>query len=200
MSTEKTNLKAVPNAEEAAEKDIFEQLFSEETPEYHTILKVWQTTLEPAPREALKKPSADWAAIIVSKWPFLRFQEVVDVHKHYFRIMSDMQAIFDEVIANDKYDLDLKTIEDDIETNREAYIEVLKGWQKGLIQEQINWDASEKDAGPKIAALGEAQQQMLGKNGLVSYLGVINMPFSEEEQTAMTQELIDFRTELEEER
>ena len=53
------------------------------------------------------------------------------------------------------------------------------------------------DAGAKMAALGEVQQQVLGKDGLASYLGVIGLPFTEEEQNAMNQELQEFRESLE---
>ena len=53
------------------------------------------------------------------------------------------------------------------------------------------------EAGAKMAALGEVQQQLLGKQGMASYLGVIGIPFTEEENASMNEELQEFRDSLE---
>ena len=202
MSENKETLKLVEETDKLlTEEDIadIDALTREKAP-YFTVLKAWQETLAPLEQESAKKPTADWAAVIISKWPFLQFSDLMSVHGHYFRILKDLKNILDAEINSDKDALTYTTIEEDVENNKDHYVSIIKDWQKALIAEQSKWDVSAEDAGPRMAALGEVQQQLLGKNGLVSYLGVIQLPFSDEEQFEMDDELEAFRKTLDEER
>lgn len=165
-------------------------------PEYHAILKVWRTMLDPAQQQRHLPPTPDWCAVLIARWPFLSFKDCGVVQSEYFQIFDIAHAIIEQVYADHPEAFEIDNREDDLE-NKELYVFLLSEFQKALFVVQHAWSHSDPDAGAKMAALGEAQQQILGKDGLASYLGVVGLPFTQEEQDAMNQELAEFRKSLE---
>lgn len=168
-----------------------------ETPPYNSILKVWRTMLDPAVQQRHLPPSPDWCAIIIARWTFLSFADCGIVQRVYFEIFDNVHGIIEQVYADNPEAFEVDDREKDIEENKDLYVFLLKEFQKALFVAQSEWSYDDPEAGPKMAALGEAQQQILGKQGLASYLGHIGLPFTEEEQTAMNEELQEFREALE---
>lgn len=167
-----------------------------EDPTYHSILEVWRNMLDPEHQDRGRAPTPDWCAVLIARWPFLRFADCGIVQAEYFRIFDNVHAVLAQVFEDNPQAFEAETREEDIE-NKELYVFLLKEFQKALFVTQSEWSFDDPEAGAKMAALGEAQQQILGKDGLASYLGVIGLPFTQEEQDAMNQELTEFRESLE---
>lgn len=165
-------------------------------PEYHSILKAWRAMLDPEHQNRHLAPTADWCAIIIARWPFLRFSDCGAVQREYFKIFDSMHEIIEQVYRDNSDAFEVDNRDDDVE-NKDLYVFLLKEFQKALFVAQSEWTFDDPEAGPKMAALGEVQSQLLGKNGLASYLGAIELPFSQEEQNLMDQEIQEFRESLE---
>ena len=167
-----------------------------EAPPYNSILKVWRAMLDPEHQNRHLPPSADWCAVIIARWTFLTFADCGTVQEEYFRIFDNMHGIIEQVYEDNPEAFEITEREKDIE-NKDLYVHLLKEFQRALFVAQSEWRFDDPQAGAKMAALGEAQQQILGKDGLASYLGVIQLPFTEEENAAMNAELNEFRESLE---
>lgn len=167
-----------------------------EEPPYNAILKVWRAMLDPAVQSRDRAPSPDWCAIIIARWPFLKFADCGTVQREYFKIFDSIHDVIEQVYSDNAEAFEIDDRDKDVE-NKDLYVFLLKEFQKVLFVAQSEWTYDDPDAGPKMAALGEVQQQLLGKEGLASYLAVIGMPFTEEEQLDMNQELQEFRESLE---
>ncbi len=167
-----------------------------EEPEYHSILKVWRSMLDPEKQLRHLPPQPDWCAVLIARWPFLSFSDCGVVQREYFGIFDQAHEIIEMVYADNPEAFEVDNREDDLE-NKDLYVFLLQEFQKALFVTQSEWSYDDPEAGAKMAALGEAQQQILGKDGLASYLGVIGLPFTPEEQDVMNQELNEFRESLE---
>lgn len=168
----------------------------QEQPEYHSILKVWRSMLDPTQQQRHLAPVPDWCAVLIARWPFLKFSECGVVQREYFKIFDMAHAIIEQVALDNPLAFEVTTREEDVE-NKDLYVYLLTEFQKAMFVVQSEWSHDDPEAGPKMAALGEAQQQILGKDGLASYLGVVGLPFTQEEQDVMNQELNEFRATLE---
>lgn len=177
------------------------QLVDPDAPEtpvvYNAILKVWRTMLMPENQRRERPPTPDWCAIIIARWPFLRFSDCGVVQREYFAVLDVAREILEQVYLDfpEAFD-DVDSRDKDVE-NKELYVFVLKEWQRALLVIQDEWSYDDPEAGPKMAALGEAQQQLLGDKSMASYLAYIDLPFTNEEQKDMTDEMQAFRDELE---
>lgn len=165
--------------------------------EYHSILKVWRAMLDPEHQNRHLPPSADWCAIIIARWTFLSFADCGIVQEEYFRIFDNVHGIVEQVYEDNPEAFEVDNRDDDVEQNKDLYVFLLKEFQRALFVAQSEWSYDDPRAGAKMAALGEAQQQILGKEGLVAYLRHIGLPISEEENKAMNEELNEFRASLE---
>ena len=167
-----------------------------EPAEYHAILKVWRNMLDPTQQQRHLPPNPDWCAVLIARWPFLRFADCGVVQAEYFKIFDSVHAIIEQAALDNPEAFEVTEREDDVE-NKDIYVFLLTEFQKVLFVVQSEWAYDDPDAGAKMAALGEVQQQLLGKQGLASYLGVVGLPFTQDEQDAMNQELNEFRAALE---
>lgn len=196
------NLEIVPNVSDESPQVAEEP----SSTTYRTVAAAWKMTLDSADKAATRPPTMDWCAILISKWPFLHaFEDFQQVHDLYFEILTECRKVLDlaledfpEALVTDHWPEDVPAQTLDAEENKDFYVHVLREWQKVLLVAQAKWDCNAPDARAYLVALGELQQHLVGQEGLASYLGVINLPFSEEEQEALDQELKEFRESLEE--
>lgn len=163
---------------------------------YASILKVWRSMLDPTQQLRHLPPSPDWCAVMIARWSFLRFADMGVVQAEYFKIFDEAHNIIEAVYLDSPEAFEIDNREDDIE-NKDLYVFLLKEFQRALLVAQSEWSYDDPAAGAKMAALGEAQQNIVGKDGLASYLGQVGLPFTQEEQDAMNQELAEFRQSLE---
>ena len=167
-----------------------------EEPQYHSVLKVWRAMLDPEQQQRHLPPTPDWCAVLIARWPFLSFAECGRVQERYFEIFDVAHEIIEQVARDNPEAFEVDNREDDLE-NKDIYVFLLTELQRALLVVQSEWSHDAPDAGPQMAALGEAQQQLLGKDGLASFLSVVGLPFSMEEQDEMSAELAEFRRTLE---
>lgn len=167
-----------------------------EQPPYNSILKLWRSMLDPEQQLRHLPPSPDWCAVMIARWTFLRFADMGTVQDEYFRIFDEAHKIIEAVYLDTPEAFEVDNREDDVE-NKDIYVHLIKDFQRALLVAQSEWSYDDPNAGAKMAALGEAQQNIVGKNGLASYLGEIGLPFTQEEQDDMNQELAEFRQSLE---
>lgn len=171
--------------------------FDAAVPEYHSVLAVWRDMLDPEHQLRHRPPTPDWCVVLVAKWSFLRFADCGDVQEEYFAIFDIMHEIIEEAYLGNPEAFEIDDRQRDIDENKDTYVYLLSEFQRALFVVQAGWSHDDPKAEAKMAALGEVQQQMLGQQGLASYLGAIGLPFSQEEQDAMNQELSEFRASLE---
>jgi hypothetical protein len=169
---------------------------AEPAQEYHSVLKAWRSMLDPEMQNRHLPPSPDWCATIIARWPFLKFSDCGTVQREYFAIFDHMHEIIEQVYRDHPKSFEVDNRDDDAE-NKDLYVFLLAEWQRALFIVQSEWKYDDPDAGPKMAALGEVHAQVLGKQGMAAYLGAINLPYTQEEQNDMNEELEEFRKSLE---
>ena len=179
-----------------AEFDNSEAPIPEAEAPYYPILRVWREMLDPSVQQRDLAPTPDWCVALIARWPFLSFSDCGAVQREYFRIFDTLHALIEQVHEDHPQAFEVETREEDLES-KDLYVFLLKEFQKALLVAQSEWRHGDPDAGALMAALGEAQSSVLGQQGLASYLGVIQLPFTEEEQETMNQELAEFREALE---
>ena len=172
---------------------------SESDQTYHSLLRVWKAYLEPAAAAAEKLPSQEWVGILIKNWSHILkdFSQVQNVQKHYFRILADAKAVLDALEESDPQAFDITDQEEDAERNWDHYRHMMLEWQKVLLLEQADWSVTDPEAEAKFVALGEVQNQLVGKQGLVAFLGHVGLAWTEADQEALTAELSEFRASLE---
>jgi hypothetical protein len=168
----------------------------EAPPQYHSILKVWRDMLDPSHQNRHLPPTADWCAVLIARWPFLSFKDCGAVQSEYFAIFDLAHEIIEQVHDDYPEAFEVDDREEDMENNKELYVFLMAEFQKALFVVQASWSHDDPDAGARMAALGEAQQQILGKQGLVHFLSVVGFPFTDEEQAAMNADVAEFRASL----
>src|SRR6188768_54777 len=67
---------------------------------YHSILKVWRNMLDPEQQQRHLAPTPDWCAVLIARWPFLRFADCGVVQAEYFKIFDAVHAIIEQVAAD----------------------------------------------------------------------------------------------------
>jgi hypothetical protein len=167
---------------------------------YRSLLEAWNTVLDSMETKRDEPIGMDWAAVIVGKWPFIRFSDLATVNTHFFRIASDLRQVVRQVLEEDPKAIEVRSREEDTERNGDLYLRILTDWHKTLLVEQYAWDTTAADAAEIVVALGEAQEMFTGKTGLASHMSALQLQFTEEDQSALETELREFRDHLEADR
>lgn len=164
------------------------------TPNYHTLLKVWQSVLAPA-RGAMgqEKVTPQWATRIVSTYPQVSFSDTPGVNALFFLIVNELSTILDQIVESDDQCLSWQTAEDDVANNSQHYKDVLTEWQKHMLRRELEWDADDPDAAVMLAAMSEVHNMFFGEKGLVGHLDQIKFEFTEADQAELQQALEDTR-------
>lgn len=171
------------------------ELEAPEETKYRTLLEVWRAVLEPASQGVMRQDpiSPQWATKMVTTYPGIGFKDVLDIHHGFFDLATELAQILADEIATDEKCLQYTSAEEDREENAEHYKNLLAGWQINLLVEELAWHPNDDNAAVKLAVLSEVQQMFLGQNGLVAHLDSIGFQFTEEDQEALQQALIDAR-------
>lgn len=162
---------------------------------YHAILKVWWHMTDPEHQSRHLPPTPDWCAVLIARWPFLKFSDAGVVQRVYFELLDEVRNILEQVHADNAEAFEVTDREEDHE-NKDLYIHLLIEWQKALFAFQSTWRYDDPEAAPKMAALGEVQDTVLGSKGLTSFLGVAGFPFNADDQAYIDGELFEFRQAL----
>ena len=158
-------------------------------PATHTLLEVWSSILgdiETMRAEAIGMASA---AQTLNSYPFLRLHHLSEFHERFYDHLLEYRDVLEAEIATDPSCF--KHVEDDAEKNREHYLNLLVAWQVLSLRHQGAWDHADKDAAAEFAAISESTLFVVGDNGLIAHLGVIQFPMPAEDRDTVTQAILD---------
>jgi hypothetical protein len=167
---------------------------AQEKAPYRTLLEIWRAVLEPAGGEMRDEPiSPQWATKMVTTYPGIGFGDVDAIHHGVFDLAAELGELLDNEIATDDECLKKASAEEDAEENSRHYKDVLALWQVHLVQAELAWRPSDRDAAVQLAVLSEVQQMFLGETGLAAHLDSINFQFTDDDREELQQHLIAAR-------
>lgn len=169
--------------EDKTAEETFTALTGEEAPAKHTILKVWKEILSNVDKSAAEKVSMDMALRLLRSYPFLTMAHTHEVHQELHEILAEARNILDVVLEQHPKAID--QVEDDGQSNREAYLNIVLLWQQMLQERQREWDPRNDFAEAEAAGYVEAFSMLVGQNGLLPQLDSIDFQPKEEELTAI---------------
>lgn len=166
----------------------------EEAP-YRTLLEVWRAVLEPAVTGEMRKDpiSPQWATKMVTTYPGIGFADVEGIHHGVFDMAADLAQILQDEIDTDDECLKKANAEEDAEENAAHYKYLLAAWQVHLVQAELAWRPSHREAALELAILSEVQQMFLGEMGLVAHLDSIGFQFTDEDKAVLQDHLVAAR-------
>ena len=175
--------------------DTSEILTPHEPAKYRTLLEIWGVILEPAGAGKVRDEpiSPQWATKMVITYPGIGFRDVTAIHYRVFDLAGELATILAEEVASDDECLKKASAEEDAQENAGHYRSLLAGWQIHLLRRELAWSPDDDDAAVRLAVLSEVQQMFLGATGLVAHLDSIGFQFTEADQQALSEQLIDAR-------
>lgn len=156
---------------------------------YHTLLEIWDAVLTPAASERTKRPTAQWANTITSRYREIDFKDMLDFSESYFDKVQELQQILRHHIEEDDEALKQPTPEEDLEYNGARYKQLLIDWQKAFLLWELAWDCTDASAAIDIAAISEVHKMFFDQQGLIALLEQINFEFTEQDQAELAAEL-----------
>lgn len=166
-----------------------------QVPEYHTILEVWREILKHAEEEITAHVNAGWASKIVSTWPEVTYAQMERYRDIYFGLLIDCYKVLLDEIASDPDCLSYKTPADDAQENAHHYKNLILQWNMMFQQAELDWECTQSDAGPWVAAISEGNKAVFGPTGVTQYLDNIGFEFTEADQMALQEALVEQRGE-----
>lgn len=158
-------------------------------PGYHPILKIWSAVLEPAKAQLDEPITPQWANRITSSYREISFADMLEFRERYFGLVDALRQVVEDEIATDEECLTYTTPEEDVEHNSGHYKNVLRDWQKVILQRELDWDCADPHAGVEIGVISEVHKMFFGPTGLTQYLDNIKFEFTEADSAALAAEL-----------
>lgn len=160
-------------------------------PTWHSVLEVWRESLRPAADEATKPITPKWASKIVSTYQGVGFADMVYFRDQYFaKIQLMLQILLDEIDTDDEC-LKITSPEEDVAANSQHYRNVIQAWNLELHSWELDWDTTSPHAAVDIAVITEVYHMFFGPMSLTNYLDNIKFEFTEADQEALRQALVD---------
>jgi hypothetical protein len=166
----------------------------EEAP-YRTLLEIWRAVLEPAIVGEMRQDpiSPQWATKMVTTYPGVGFADVEPIHHGVFDLAAELGQILQDEIDSDEECLKKADAQEDREENSGHYKYLLAAWQVHLVQAELAWRPSHRDAAVQLAILSEVQQMFLGEMGLVAHLDSIGFQFDDADKAELQEHLVNAR-------
>ena len=159
-------------------------------PSYHSVAEVWLRVLEA--NESVREGGVNMtaAASLTQSYPHLTFQDCYPVHERFHTIMSGMLDILEGVLAGRAHAFSVDNPVDDLELNRQLYIDLLREWQKELVSLELMWSPVFPDAAIQFAAFHLAYKFFFDPStGLVNHLESIKLTLTEDERNELAEAL-----------
>lgn len=191
MSNEPINL---------TEQDLadIEQMHAEEAynpAEREPLLVIWEDLLSHIDTERHAKITLPIAQKTVSRWPQLSYADMPRYHELYFEYLNQMRQPVLDALSADPESREVPGNED-AETNRKHYLEILFEWNALASLWQFQWETTDPEAAIKIAAMIDANGFFLSQTGLVAHFHEIGLRLTEEEQQAMADRVMAYEESL----
>lgn len=152
----------------------------EEAPvQQHTLLEIWAEILSNIDTARVEHIDPAEATRVLRKWGFLKMQEVGAYRKQYFDHLSGLRDVLTDLIA--EHPKALLNTENDAEANHDLYLTLLLNWQLEAQAWSLEWDYADEDSHIVLAGLADAQEFVLGAQGLIAHLDHIGFDLTEED-------------------
>ena len=153
----------------------------------HTLLEVWSGVLDEIEKVQDDKFPIQQAVQLVQRYPEVSFRHVPEYVRSFSDKLREARDILRAEIESDAKCFE--HVEDDAEANRSHYLNILLQWQLMVQDWEHAWDTTNLSAGVEVAAISEAHSFLLGEQGLVAHLGVIDFDFAPEDAEVIIQAL-----------
>lgn len=163
------------------------------TPEFHTVLEVWQQVLKPAADEMTAKVLPQWASRIIGQYTGITYADMERFRDLYYGKIVELAGLLDEEIATDDECFNNHTPEDDVEHNSAHYFNVLLAWQVRMMEWELAWETTSPDAAIELAALSEVHKMFFGQQGITQFLDNIKYEFTEHDQAKLATALDELK-------
>lgn len=162
---------------------------------YRTLLEIWRAVLEPAVADEMRKDpiSPQWATKMVTTYPGVGFGDVEAIHNGVFDTAAILAGMLEDEIASDDECLKKADATEDATENARHYKDMLAKWQVYLVEAELAWRPSHRDAAAELAILSEVQQMFLGEMGLVAHLESIGFQFDDDDKAELQAHLVAAR-------
>lgn len=181
---------------EQDEKDLSTLLGEAAEAKYNPVLRIWKEVLSDDNLDHGARVTIPWSNAVIGKYNGMSFALMPAFVERYIEIMRSLADELREEIASDDDCLDWHTVDEDIEENGGHYRALLTTWQKKILLWETAWDCTHADAAAHVAALGEASAFFFGENGLTGHLSTIGFEFTEADQAALAEALMEYQAEL----
>lgn len=141
----------------------------DETPEQHSLLRVWSEVLSNIEDAAAEPVSMGVAGKIVAGWPQISFQETERYHELYHDYLLDVRSLLEATIADHPGAIDHMEA-DDIAENFEIYKALVISWNIRLDELEQAWRATDEDSHVVFAALVDARGFLFSRTGFAGHL------------------------------
>lgn len=166
---------------------------------YHTVLEMWQKVLSSADATSVQRITPQWASRIITTYPEMTYKDMPAFRYAYFSRVLDMLHILDAVIETDDECLKQTTPEEDVAHNTGNYLTVMLDWQKQILQWELDWDCTSKDAPILLAAASEIHKMFFAEEGFTALVDRINLEFTDDHRQMFADELQRMRDEADSE-
>lgn len=168
---------------------------AQEKAPYRTLLEIWRAVIEPATTGEMRTDpiAPQWAVKMVTMYPGVGFADVEAIHHGVFELAAELAQILDDEIASDDECLKKASAQEDAEENARHYKDLLAKWQIHIMEEELAWRPSHRDAAVTLAILSEVQQMFLGETGLVAHLETIGFQFDDDDKAELEAHLVAAR-------
>lgn len=176
--------------------DLDTLLAESKPPEFHPILQIWREVLAPAEKLQHEKVTPQYATRMVSAYPGLTYDVIVDLQSMYYSKLMQLAGILEAEIGTDPDCLTYGSPEEDVEYNSAHYKRILIDWQKAFLVWEIEWDCTSYNAAVELAAISETHKMFFSQTGLTAFLDNIKFVYSEADQKVQAEALNALRDEM----
>ena len=175
--------------------DDISEIAPPEREHYRTLLEIWRAVLEPAMADEMRADpiSPQWAVKMVTTYPGVGFADVEAIHHGVFDLAAELGEMLNDEIKSDDECLKKADAGEDAAENSRHYKDLLALWQIHLLEAELAWRPSHRDAAVTLAILSEVQQMFLGETGLVAHLEQIGFQFDDDDKAELQAHLVAAR-------
>lgn len=162
-------------------------------PSFHPILQIWREVLAPAAAERAAKVTPQWANRIVSSYTKVEFRDMEEFRERYFSKLEELKNILDIQIGYDSDALSYDNMADDAQENAVHYKNLLLVWQLQVLQWELDWETTDRNAAVELAAISEVHKMFFGSTGITAFLDNIGFEFTDDDSSMLMHTLEEFR-------
>lgn len=151
-----------------------------EAPQDRCLLEVWHELMKSVDLVREQPIPALVAHKVVSSWPKLSYQDTARYHEVYHDILGQIRDLLDEQLTEHPSSTSFVG-DEDMETNRQIYIDLLIGWNLLMDDMESDWRAGHPESHIQIAAIVDARAFVFSSTGLVGHLTALNFQLDDEE-------------------